>query len=144
MQTVGAEGTRNTRQQDARPTGSKPVTPNPAGRSQAGTARPVNSQGRPVQTQGQPVRQAGNAQSATPQGKVTQPGGQSKPATGVSAKAIQKPGQANAAQQRQVHQSAPMSKPADSTKADQNWKKNINDDDDEFEFEFLNWDGEEK
>ena len=158
------------RQQDARPAGTKPVQPNQAGRSQTGTARPVNGQGRPVQTQGQPVRQAGNAQSDTPQGKVTKPGAQSKSAAGVSTRPAQKPAQADAAPQRSVQagqskttasaaqvrpaqaaasqrpvgQTASMAKPTVSTKANQNWKKNVNDDDDEFEFEFLNWDGEEK
>lgn len=169
MQTVGSDGTRIARQQDARATGTKPGAPNQAGRPQTGTTRPVNGQGRPVQTQGQPVRQAGNAQSGTPQGKAAQPGAQVKPTAGVSNRP-QKPGQADAASQRPVQagqskaaasaaqtrlgqtatpqrpvgQSASMPKPTVSTKANQNWKKNVNDDDDEFEFEFLNWDGEEK
>lgn len=153
MQTVGIDSTRTTRQPDARSTGSKPVSQNPAGKSQAGAVRPANSQGRPVQTAGQPVRQAASAQT----------GGQTKPAAGVTGRPAQKPGQADVAQQRPVQtgqnktaasasqvrpsgqpaaQSVPQPKQA--AKADQNWKKNINDDDDEFEFEFLNWDGEEK
>ena len=171
MQTVGTDGTRTTRQQDIRSTGSKPVSQNPAGRSQSGTGRPVNSQGRPVQTAGQPVRQAGSAQTGTAQGRVVQPGGQSKQAAGVQGRPAQKPGQADVAQQRPVQagqnktvaptaqarpagqsaaqqrpagQSASLPKQTVSTKADQNWKKNVSDDDDEFEFEFLNWDGEEK
>ncbi len=170
MQTVGSDGTRIARQQDTRATGTKPVSPNQAGRPQTGTARPVNGQGKPVQTQGQPVRQAGNVQPGTPQGKVAQPGAQVKPTAGVSTRPAQKPGQADAASQRPVQagqsktaastaqarpgqtaapqrpvgQSASMSKPTVSTKGDQNWKKHVNDDDDEFEFEFLNWDGEEK
>ena len=163
MQTVGTDSARPTRQPDARSTGSKPVSQNPAGKSQAGAVRPVNSQGRPVQTAGQPARQAASAQTGSAQGRSVQTGGQTKPAAEVTGRPVQKPGQADVAQQRPVQtgqnktaapaaqtrpsgQSAAQSvpQPKQAAKADQNWKKNINDDDDEFEFEFLNWDGEEK
>ncbi len=169
MQTVGVDGSRSTRQPDGRPAGSKPVSQNPAGRSQAGAVKPVNGQTRPVQNAGQPVRQAGNVQPGSAQGKAVQPGGQPKQpggqpkqSSGVQGRPAQNSGQAGAAQQRPVQsgqsktvaptsaqarptgQSTSQPKQAVSAKADQNWKKNISDDDDEFEFEFLNWDGEEE
>ncbi len=150
MQTVGTDGSRTVRQPDGRPAVSKPVTQNPAGRSQAGTVKPANGQARPAQNAGQPVRQpAGNqgrpvqkpGQSEAPQQRPAQ-SGQGKTAAPTSGQS--RPAAQPESQKRPTGQPAPMQKQAVSTKSDQNWKKNISDDDDEFEFEFLNWDGEEE
>ncbi len=152
MQTVGADGTKVSRQPEGHPAGVKPaqgtpgsrlVSQNPAGRSATGAVRPANPQGRP----GQSRPQNGVNPSGSVQGRGAAPS-QARPAAGVQGRPIQnprpagapQPGAASAPGQQRPAASAPTTAKAPA----QNVKKRNFIDDDEFEFEFLNWDGDEK